>query len=116
MKIRKYLFAVILSLTIPSAVMAAKGGRFIPDHFDVYGAVDGLYPAEGYIVVNDSVYYINSATRVRGKDAKAAKIDSLTTGQRVGFFTQSAGAHSPPIFEIWVLPRSWQDRHPDKDD
>jgi hypothetical protein len=116
MKIRKYLFAVILSLAIPSAVMAAKGGRFIPEHFDVYGTVDGLYPAGGYIVVNDSVYYINSATRVRGKEAKAANVDSLTTGQRVGFFTQSAGANSPAIFEIWVLPRSWQDRHSDKDD
>ncbi len=116
MKIRKYLFAVILSLVVPSGVMAAKGGRFIPEHFDVYGTVDGLYPAKGYIVVDDRVYYVNSATRVRGKEAKEGNVDSLTTGQRVGFFTQSPGANSPPISEIWVLPRSWQDRHPDKDD
>ena len=116
MKMRKYLFAVMVSLAVPSGVIAAKGGHFIPEHFDVYGTVDGLYPAEGYIVVDDSVYYINSATRVRGKEAKKANVESLRTGQRVGFFTQSAGANSAPIFEIWVLPGSWQNRHPDKDD
>lgn len=116
MKMRKYLVAVILSLAIPSVVIAAKGGRFIPEHFDVYGTVDGLYPAKGYIVVDDSVYYVNGATRVRGKEAKAENVDSLRAGQRVGFFTQSAGENSPPISEIWVLPSSWQDRRPDKDD
>jgi hypothetical protein len=116
MKMHNFLFAVTLSLAIPSLAMAARGGHFIPEQFDVHGIVDGLNPADGYIVVDDSVYYVNGATRVHGRKAKAEKVDTLRVGQRVGFYTERSGSQSLPLYELWVLPRTWQDKDPNKDD
>ena len=115
MKMQKYLFAVALSLAIPSLAMAAKVGLFIPEEFDVHGTVDGLNLAEGYIVVDDSVYLVSRATRVHSNKAKAGNVTSLNVGQRVGFFTGNPGSQSP-LYELWVLPRTWQDKSPNEDD
>lgn len=116
MNMRKYVFVVAVLLAIPSLTTAAKRTGFIPENFDVHGVIDSINLAEGTVIVEDMAYRVGGNTRIHGKKAKAVKANSLRVGEYVGFDTESAAAGIPYLYEVWVLPRDWQDKHADMDD
>lgn len=113
---RNTILTLLIMLMIPAGVLGAKGGNFVPDTFDFQGTVDYIDLANGKIVVDDSVYYISSSTRVHDKKSKGNKTAALKVGQYVGFDAERSGAGRPYLYEIWVLSREWRSRHPVKDD
>lgn len=116
MNMRLYVFVVAVMLAIPSLAGAAKRAGFIPENFDVHGVVDSIDLAEGLVIVGDMAYQVGGNTRVHGKKAGTVNINSLRAGEYVGFDMESATSGIPYLYEVWVLPRNWQEEHADTDD
>lgn len=100
---KKLLIAVLFSVMAVAGTAVAQ--RQAPDDYMMVGTVDGVFPEENRIVINDVPYRIADSLVIHTNSARDVSIARLRVGVKVGIrFGQSE-----PLREIWILPRSYKD-------
>lgn len=100
---KKLLIAALFSMVAFAGTATAQ--RQAMDDYMMVGTVDGVYPEENRIVINDVPYRISDSLVVHTNSARNVSMARLRVGVKVGIrFGQSE-----PLSELWILPRSYKD-------
>lgn len=98
----RMLFVVLTLLMAVPAFSQNSSGK----DFQRTGTVDGIYAAEGRIVIGDIPYPFSPNVIVHSANSYRLPFSQLRIGVKVGFKMSSAGE----IIELWLLPRNYSER------